>query len=205
MLGYSDRINHAFAFAAKYHGAVAPPGAGMDYVAHPANVAIILARYGCEQATIVAGILHHVLEETAPEHRARLEQKMADKFGPVVLAIALDAVEPKFDRRGSERSWQSCKQEFLTLLALAEPRALDIIVADELHACGSTITALRRLGLEYLRTVSRAGSDQTIWWYRSMLEILESRTEWPRREMLSELRVLSTDLVRSLRSSEDEL
>ncbi|MFL5515688.1 MAG: HD domain-containing protein [Gemmatimonadales bacterium] len=205
MLGYSDRINHAFAFAAKYHGAVAPPGAGMDYVAHPANVAIILARYGCEQATIVAGILHHVLEETAPEHRARLEQKIADKFGPVVLAIALDAVEPKFDRRGSERSWQSCKQEFLTLLALAEPRALDIIVADELHACGSTITALRRLGLEYLRTVSRAGSDQTIWWYRSMLEILESRTEWPRREMLSELRVLSTDLVRSLRSSEDEL
>jgi len=88
---------------------------------------------------------------------------------------------------------------------MAEPRALDIIVADELHACGSTITALRRLGVEYLRTVSRAGSDQTIWWYRSMLEILASRSEWPRREMLSELRVLSTDLVRSLRSSEDEL
>ena len=88
MLGYSDRINHAFAFAAKYHGAMAPPGAGMDYVAHPANVAIILARYGCEQATIVAGILHHVLEETAPEHRLVLEQKIGDKFGPVVLAVA---------------------------------------------------------------------------------------------------------------------
>ena len=205
MLGYSDRINHAFAFAAKYHGAVAPPGAGMDYVAHPANVAIILARYGCEQPTIVAGILHHVLEETTAEHRAVLEQKISDKFGPVVLAIARDAVEPKLDRRGAERSWQSCKQEYLTLLAMAEPRALDIIVADEMHACGSTITALRRLGLEYLRTVSRAGSDQTIWWYRSMLEILDSRSEWPRREMLSELRVLSTDLVRSLRSSEDEL
>ena len=205
MLGYSDRINHAFAFAAKYHGAVAPPGAGMDYVAHPANVAVILARYGCEQATIVAGILHHVLEETASEHRAVLERKIADKFGPVVLAIARDAVEPKLDRRGAERSWQSCKQEYLTLLALAEPRALDIIVADELHACGSTHTALRRLGFESLRTVSRAGSDQTIWWYRSMLEILESRSEWPRREMLSELRVLSTDLVRCLRSSEDEL
>ena len=205
MLGYSDRINHAFAFAAKYHGAMAPPGAGMDYVAHPANVAVILARYGCEQATIVAGILHHVLEETTAEHRAVLEQKISDKFGPVVLAIARDAVEPKLDRRGAERSWQSCKQEYLTLLAMAEPRALDIIVADELHACGSTITALRRLGLEYLRTVSRAGSDQTIWWYRSMLEILESRSEWPRREMLSELRVLSTDLVRSLRSSEDGL
>jgi (p)ppGpp synthase/HD superfamily hydrolase len=205
MHGYSDRINHAFAFAAKYYGAVAPAGAGMDYLAHPANVAIILARYGCEQVTIVAGILHHVLEEAAPKSRPVLERKIADKFGPVALAIAKDALEPKYDFRGAERSWQACKQEYLAQLAAAEPRALDICVADELHACGSTITALRRLGVEYLRTLSRAGSAQTIWWYRSMLEILEARADWPHREMLSELRLLSTDLVRSLRLSEEEL
>jgi len=181
MHGYSDRINHAFAFAAKYYGAVAPAGTGMDYLAHPANVAIILARYGCEQVTVVAGILHHVLEEAAPNNRPVLERKIADKFGPVALAIAKDALEPKFDARGAERSWQACKQEYLGQLAAAEPRALDICVADELHACGSTITALRRLGVEYLRALSRAGSAQTIWWYRSMLEILDARADWPRR------------------------
>lgn len=202
MHGYSDRINHAFAFAAKYYGAVAPAGTGMDYLAHPANVAIILARYGCEQVTVVAGILHHVLEEAAPNNRPVLERKIADKFGPVALAIAKDALEPKFDARGAERSWQACKQEYLGQLAAAEPRALDICVADELHACGSTITALRRLGVEYLRALSRAGSAQTIWWYRSMLEILDARADWPRREMLSELRILSTDLVRGLRLGE---
>lgn len=205
MHGYSDRINHAFAFAAKYYGAVAPAGAGMDYLAHPANVAIILARYGCEQVTIVAGILHHVLEEAAPGSRPVLERKIADKFGPVALAIAKDALEPKYDARGAERGWQARKQEYLAQLAAAEPRALDICVADELHACGSTITAVRRLGVEYLRTLSRAGSAQTIWWYRSMLEILDARPDWPRREMLSELRILSTDLVRGLRLSEEEL
>jgi (p)ppGpp synthase/HD superfamily hydrolase len=205
MHGYSDRINHAFAFAAKYYGAVAPVGTGMDYLAHPANVAIILARYGCEQVTVVAGILHHVLEEAVPDRRPVLERKISDKFGPVALAIALDALEPKYDRRGTERSWQACKQEYLSQLATAEPRALDVCVADELHACGSTITALRRLGVEYLRALSRAGSAQTIWWYRSMLEVLDARADWPRREMLSELRLLSTDLVRGLRLSEEEL
>jgi (p)ppGpp synthase/HD superfamily hydrolase len=205
MHGYSDRINHAFAFAAKYHGAVAPAGAGMAYLAHPANVAIILARYNCEQITIVAGILHHVLEEAAPEGRPALERKIIDKFGPVALAVAKDSLEPKFDRRGKERGWQACKQEYLTHLAIAEPRALDICVADEIHACGSTVTALRRLGVEYLRTVSRAGSDQTIWWYRSMLEILASRSDWPQREMMSELRLMSADLVRSLRQREEDL
>jgi (p)ppGpp synthase/HD superfamily hydrolase len=177
----------------------------MDYLAHPANVAIILARYGCEQVTIVGGILHHVLEEAGPDRRPTLERKIADKFGPVALAIARDALEPKYDRRGAERAWQPCKQEFLSQLAAAEPRALDVCAADELHVCGSTITALRRLGPEYLRALSRAGSEQTIWWYRSMLEVLDARADWPRREMLSELRLLSTDLVRSLRLSEEEL
>jgi (p)ppGpp synthase/HD superfamily hydrolase len=205
MHGYSDRINHAFAFAAKYYGATAPVGAGMDYLAHPANVAIILARYGCDQVTIVGGILHHVLEEAAVERRPTLERKIGEKFGPVALAIARDALEPKYDRRGAERPWQPCKQEYLTQLATADPRALDVCVADEIHTCGSTITALRRLGVEYLRTLSRAGSEQTIWWYRSMLEILDSRADWPRREMLSELRLLSTGLVRGLRLSEEEL
>jgi len=204
MHGYSDRINHAFAFAAKYYNALAPVGAGMDFLAHPANVAIILARYGCEQVTIVAGILHHVLEESPPGRWPVLESKIADKFGSVALAVAKDALEPKYDWRG-ERAWQPCKQEYLTQLAIAEPRALDIIVADELHACGSTMTALRRLGVEYLRTVSRAGSEQTIWWYRSLLEILSTRSDWPRREMLSELRLMSADMVRSLRQSEEGL
>jgi (p)ppGpp synthase/HD superfamily hydrolase len=205
MHGYSDRINHAFAFAAKYHGAVAPAGAGMDYLAHPANVAVILARYDCDQITIVAGILHHVLEESTPDKRPVLERKITEKFGPVALAVANDALEPKFDRRGKERAWQARKQEYLTQLAIAEPRALDICVADEIHACGSTVTALRRLGVEYLRTVSRAGSAETIWWYRSMLEILASRADWPQREMMSELRQMSADLVRSLRQREENL
>ncbi|MBA3319239.1 MAG: HD domain-containing protein [Gemmatimonadales bacterium] len=205
MHGYSDRINHAFAFAAKYYGAMAPAGSGMDYLAHPANVAIILTRYGCEQVTIVGGILHHVLEEATPERRPDLERKIADKFGPAALAIARDALEPKYDRRGEERAWQPWKQEYLSQLATAEPRALDICVADELHACGSTITGLRRLGVEYVRALLRADSEQTVWWYRSMLEVLDARADWPRREMLSELRPMSTDLVRSLRLSEEEL
>jgi (p)ppGpp synthase/HD superfamily hydrolase len=177
----------------------------MDYLAHPANVAIILARYDCDQITIVAGILHHVLEDAIRDQRAGLERKIANKFGPVVLAVAKDALEPRFDPRGGERSWQARKQEYLSQLAIAEPRALDICVADEIHACGSTMTALRRLGVEYLRAVSRAGSEQTIWWYRSMLEILAARSDWPQREMISELRMMSADLVRSLRQREVDL
>jgi len=202
MHGYSDRINHAFAFAAKHYGALAPSSEAMAYLASPANVAVILARYACDQPTMVAGILHFVLEEARPPRRSALEGKVAEKFGPVVLAIARDACEPRYDARGDERPWRARKNEFLAHLAVADPRALDIIAADEIHRCGTTLTALRRLGVEYLRTVSQATSEQTVWWYRSMLEILSARPDWPQRTMLEEIRLMSADLVRSLLARE---
>lgn len=204
MPGYSDRINHALAFAAKHYGAAAPAGAGMGYVVQPATVALILARYEADPVTIVAGILHHVLEEAAPQNVDVLEHKIAEKFGPVVLAVAKDAVEPKYDARGDVRPWRIWKQDYLGHLTVAEPRALDICIADEIHACGTTITTLRRLGVEYLRAMSNASSEQTVWWYRSVLEVMEARTDWPRRAMLDELRAISSALVRGIREREEE-
>ena len=205
MLGYSDRINHALSFAAKHRGLTTPGGFDPGAIAQPANLAIILTRYGCDHVTIEAGILHHVLEECAPNQRPMMERKIGDKFGTIVLGVACQAAEPKYDRYGKERPWQVYKRDHLAQLATAEPRAVDICAADEIHRCGSVLAALRRLGVEYLRTVSSAGSDQAIWWYCSLLEVLEARTEWTRREMLDELRSLSTDLVRSLRHNEEDL
>jgi len=204
MLGYSDRINHALSFAAKHRG-LATPGFDPGAIAQPANLAIILTRYGCDHVTVEAGILHHVLEECHPNQQPTMERKIGDKFGTIVLGVARQAAEPKYDRYGEERPWQVYKRDHLSQLATAEPRAVDICVADEIHRCGSVLAALRRLGVEYLRTVSSAGSDQAIWWYCSLLEVLEARPEWTRREMLDELRSLSTDLVRSLRHNEEDL
>lgn len=204
MHGYSDRVSHALAFSAKYYNSRIPKSAGMAYLAQPANVAVILARYGADEVTVVSGILHHALEEAAQAHEAaEIRRKIADKFGPIVLGVTLDAVEPRYDGRGGERPWRACKQEFLVHLAEAEPRALDICVADEIQRCGWTGTMMRRLGVEYLRTVSHASVDQTLWWYRSMVEVLAGRDEWPRRTMLEELRRMSAALIRDLRTNEE--
>ena len=203
MHGYSDRIHHAFAFAAKHYVPRAPTTGSADFIAHPGNLAVILSRYSADQPTVVAGVLHLVLEETRPEHRAGMEQSIGIKFGSVVLAIARDAVETRFDARGTELPWRAVKHGYLAHLGVAEPRAVDICVADEIHNAGLTLTALRRLGAEYVRTVSSASSEQTIWWYRSLLELLDGRSDWQRPEMLEELRALSTDVVRALRAHED--
>ncbi len=188
MQGYSDRISHAFLFAAKHRGSV-----------EGSNVAVMLTAYGCDETTVVAGILHHVLEHAPLGARPELERKIAAKFGPVVLAVACDAVEPG---AGGVQPWRDAKAEYLTHLCGAEPRALDICVADELHWCGSTVSALGRYGREYQRTVSRASADDALWWYRGLIEQLAGRADWQRPAMLADLRRTSADAVKALRACE---
>ena len=195
MHGYSDRINHALAFAAKHYGTVQGPERTMAYLAHPANIAIILARYGCEDLTVVAGILHRVLEEAPPRERASLEEKVLEKFGPVVLATAREVLEPRHDALGRLRAWRTCKREFLLQVADAEPRGLDICAADELHNCGAAIRIVRRLGAEYLHAAPDASPADTLWWFQAIADHLGSRREWRNRAMLDELRGMIRELA----------
>src|SRR3954466_2725640 len=89
--GYSDVINHALAFAAKNHDQQVRKGTRLPYVTHPANVAIILTRYGRDEDTVIAAILHDVMEGCVGQSftRQMLEQRIGDKFGRGVLDTVL--------------------------------------------------------------------------------------------------------------------
>src|ERR1700737_3290540 len=89
--GYSDRINHAFAFAAKHHDRQVRKGTRLPYLTHPANVAVILSRYDRDELTVVSGILHDVIEDCVRDGYTRdmLEQRIGDKFGAKVLDVVL--------------------------------------------------------------------------------------------------------------------
>lgn len=67
MTGYSDRINHALAFAAKHHDQLVRRGTRPPYFTQPANIAVILTRYGLDEASVTAGILLEVVEDYARE------------------------------------------------------------------------------------------------------------------------------------------
>jgi (p)ppGpp synthase/HD superfamily hydrolase len=190
MQGYSDRINHALAFAAKHHAPRAPSDGAMPFVAHPANVAIILARHGADETTLVAGILHHVLEVCEAAEREELARKISEKFGPVVLGVADDAVEPQRDARGERLAWAQRKRLLLAALATMEPRALDICCADEIHQCGTAIALVERLGVEYLPPQGFAPGPLMLTWYGDLDDALSRRDDWPGRALRQELGAL---------------
>lgn len=167
--GYSDRINHALAFATKHHDQQVRKGTRLPYVTHPANVAIILTRYGQDEDTVVAGILHDVIEDCVRDGYTRemLESRIADKFGRDVLATVLQVTQRKYDDDGIELSSDERKEDYLTRLAQANPRARWVCAADKVHNGSTILSDLERT--DYPETVwgrFNVGREGTVRWYR---------------------------------------
>ena len=144
--GYSDRINHALAFAAKHHDQQVRKGTRPPYHTRPANVAIILTRYGCDDYTIVAGILHDVVEDCVREAypHEMLEQRIGEKFGSEVLSIALAVTHRRVDDDGIELSNDDRRDDYIDRLSRANDSARWVCAADELHSANSILADLRR-------------------------------------------------------------
>lgn len=146
VIGYSDRINHAFAFAAKHHDQQVRKGTRLPYLTHPANVAIILTRYGRDEETVVAGILHDVIEGCVREgwSQEKLEERIGSKFGNSVLSTAMSVAERRLDDDGIELSHDDRKADYLARLALASEDALWVSAAHNLHNISSILSDVRR-------------------------------------------------------------
>ena len=175
--GYSDRINHALAFAAKHHDQQVRKGTGLPYLTHPANVAIILTRYGCDEETVLAGILHDVVEDCVRDGMPRegLERRIGEKFGHTVLQDVLAVTHRRHDDDGVELSSEERKTDYLERLAHASERARWVCAADKLHNGASILADLRRtIDPQSVWSRFTVGREGTIRWYRRVHDRLRS-------------------------------
>jgi (p)ppGpp synthase/HD superfamily hydrolase len=173
--GYSDRINHAFAFAAKHHDRQVRKGTRLPYLTHPANVAVILTRYDRDEATVVAGILHDVIEDCVRDGytRGMLEQRIGDKFGPDVLDTVLGVTHRHTDDEGIELSSEERKDDYLARLAGASDSARWVCAADKIHNGNSILADLHRtIDPDTVWSRFSAGRLGTVRWYRRVYERL---------------------------------
>ncbi len=195
--GYSDIINHALAFAAKHHDRQVRKGTRLPYLTHPANVAIILTRYGRDTDTVVAGILHDVIEDCVRDGYTRqmLEQRIGDKFGAKVLETVLAVTYRRHDDDGIELSGDERRADYLERLAGANEEARWVCAADKLHNASSIISDVRRtVDPDSVWRRFNLGKAGTAQWYRDVYEKLrEVGFDAP---IMSELDAVTAELAR---------
>lgn len=175
--GYSDRINHAFAYAAKHHDQQVRKGTRLPYLTHPANVAVVLTRYGCADDTVIAGILHDVVEDCVRDGwtREMLEERIGHKFGGTVLNTVLTVTVRRTDDDGIEMSYDERRDDYLERLALASEEARWVCAADAVHNANSILSDLRRTSFpETVWGRFTAGREGTVLWYSRMVARLRA-------------------------------
>ena len=201
--GYSDRVNHALAFAAKHHDQQVRRGTRAPYSTHPANVAIILTRYHRDDTDVVAGILFEVVEDSVQQGQSRetLDQRVAGKFGEPSLALALEVIERRFDDDGIELAPDERREDALARLADASDSALWVSAAHVLHNAGTLLADLRRTidpGTVWTRFA--AGPAETVRAYRRAVDRL--RAVGFRAEIMAELETVVAALEAAAQSDQ---
>lgn len=122
-----ETILRACAFGAEAH-AEQTRASGEPYISHPIAVARILADMNMGQQTIIAAILHDVIEDT---HYTW--DDLAEKFGEPVATLVegVSKIESLEDK--SKRESQADNVQKLLLAAAGDIRVILIKLADRLH------------------------------------------------------------------------
>lgn len=135
---------------------------------------MILTRYGCDEDTVLAGILHDVIEDCAraPYTRQSLEQRIRDKFGDDVVSTVLMVSKRETDDDGNPLSLAEENEDCLTRLAEASNRARWVCAADKIHNGNSLLADLRRMqdvaDHDTVWNRFKLGRTGTVAWYRSV-------------------------------------
>jgi len=168
MTGYSDAVNHALAFAAKHHDQEVRKGTRLPYLTSAPNVAVILARYGQDEDTVVTGIVRDAVEDFLRDGYTAemLQNRIGEKFGASVLEGALATVERRSDDDGVELTADERREELLARLSNARAQARWVFTAAHLHAAGTLLANLRRTQFpESVWGRYAAGREGTIAWF----------------------------------------
>lgn len=144
-------------------------GRQVPYVSHVLCVAEILARHGADEQTIIAGLLHDVIEDTA----YTLGQ-LAEDFGAEIAEIVNAVSEEQNPARSREESWFDRKKNYLEKLTRAPQRAVLVSCADKIHNLASMRDAVQISG-DKIWQVFHAPPDQKLWFYEEVLKIVSLR------------------------------
>lgn len=165
-------IQNAINKATVLHAKQIRKGDGLPYIIHPVGVAFILSQFTDDPDTLIAGLLHDVLEDV-PDYTA---EDMSRDFGEKITSIVKEVSEEKDPNEPKEKRlpWKVRKEKYLAHLEHASEEAMMVSCADKIHNLVSMMSAYKEQG-DALWSKFNSPQDEKLWFYGEVLNILKRR------------------------------
>lgn len=182
---YSARLDAALALAADAFRSHGRKASTTPYLAHLLQVMVTVAENGGDEEQMIAALLHDYLEDIPDANGDDVERRFGARVRRIVEALSDTQEHPK-------PPWEERKRAYIDALR-DEPIEVKLVsAADKLHNATSTLRDHRALGDEVFERFT-ASKEQTLWYYRAILESLGAGWKHP---LLDELREVVTELHR---------
>ena len=168
---FTDKINLALKIAAKAHSGQYRKGTNIPYISHPVAVGMIIGQYTNDETTIVAGILHDILEDVNPAIYS--EADMRRDFGDEITDIVKDVSEPKTAGQ-PKLLWKERKESYLKRLGNSYYiEAYIVAVADKIHNLTDILKDYDQFGDEIWHRFNTSEQD-ILWYYREVFYLIKN-------------------------------
>ena len=159
-------IDLAIEVAAKAHQGQVRKETDIPYITHPFSVGMLLARAGCPNEVISAGILHDTVEDTS----ITLDY-IREKFGDKAATIVQGASESD-----KSISWEDRKEHTIEFLKTATLEIRLVACADKLHNIRTIAADYAKIGDKVWDRFNR-GKENQEWYYKKLGDSLGNNLE----------------------------
>jgi (p)ppGpp synthase/HD superfamily hydrolase len=167
----SSRFIEALSLTVRLHSAQARKGTRIPYLSHLLGVCGLVLGAGGSEDQAIAALLHDAVED---QGGLPTLERIRAAFGDVVAQMVADCSDSE---QVPKPPWRARKQAYLDHLQGASSATLLVVAADKLDNLRAILRDYRQLG-DSLWARFDAASDQ-VWYYGSVLEILEARFPGP--------------------------
>jgi (p)ppGpp synthase/HD superfamily hydrolase len=140
---------------------------GFPYIIHPFMVAMKLMKYGFDDTTIAAALIHDVLEDTNLS-----QEEIKEELGGDVLEITKTVTEDK------SLKWEDRKQKYAQAVKNGSSAAKAVSIADKIHNAENLIFTYSQIGSEIWGKFNR-GRDAKIKNEEEMLKTFKESWSHP--------------------------
>ena len=180
----SSRFERAFIIANQLHYHQRRKATGAPYITHLLSVASLVVENGGDENQAIAALLHDAAEDQGGLATLELIRNHFGERVAEIVAGCSDTFEtPK-------PPWRIRKENYLAELKNADPDIVLVSLADKLHNARSLVQVYKDIDDQVWERFN-GGKEGTLWYYRSLVEIFQKRSD---SQMVDELTNLFSEI-----------